>query len=68
MEMILLWFRSLFSVIKTFELKDAVDIICVTFIIYILIKFITDLTNLFNILEKQLMMDVLADYLMGQLI
>ena len=42
MEMILLWFRSLFSVIKTFELKDAVDIICVTFIIYILIKFIRD--------------------------
>ncbi len=42
MEMILLWFRSLFSVIKTFELKDAVDILCVTFIIYILIKFIRD--------------------------
>lgn len=42
MEMILSWFRSLFSVIKTFELKDAVDILCVTFIIYILIKFIRD--------------------------
>ncbi len=42
MEMILLWFRSLFSVIKTFELKDAVDILCVTFIIYVLIKFIRD--------------------------
>ena len=42
MEIILLWFRSLFAVIKTFELKDAVDILCVTFIIYILIKFIRD--------------------------
>ena len=42
MEVILLWFRSLFAVIKTFELKDAVDILCVTFIIYILIKFIRD--------------------------
>ena len=42
MDMLLSWFQSLLSVVKTFEIKDVVDILCVTFIIYTLIKFIRD--------------------------
>ena len=40
--MLLSWFQSFLSVVKTFEIKDVVDILCVTFIIYTLIKFIRD--------------------------
>ena len=42
MDMLLSWFQSFLSVVKTFEIKDVVDILCVTFIIYTLIKFIRD--------------------------
>ena len=42
MDAILSWFQSFLSVIKTFEIKDVIDIVCVTFIIYALIKFIRD--------------------------
>lgn len=42
LDTILSWFQSFLSVIKTFEIKDVVDIVCVTFIIYALIKFIRD--------------------------
>ena len=42
MDDILSWFQSFLSVIKTFEIKDVIDIVCVTFIIYALIKFIRD--------------------------
>lgn len=42
METILSWFQSFLSVIKTFEVKDAVDIICVTAVIYAIIKFVRD--------------------------
>ena len=42
METILSWFQSFLSVIKTFEVKDAIDIICVTAVIYAIIKFVRD--------------------------
>ncbi|MEE0858071.1 MAG: diadenylate cyclase CdaA [Acutalibacteraceae bacterium] len=42
MDTILSWFQSFLSVIKTFEIKDVVDIVCVTFVIYALIKFVRD--------------------------
>ncbi|MEE1282320.1 MAG: diadenylate cyclase CdaA [Acutalibacteraceae bacterium] len=42
METILSWFQSFLSVIKTFEVKDAVDIVCVTAVIYAVIKFVRD--------------------------
>lgn len=42
MDMILSWFQSFLSVIKTFEIKDVVDIICVTAVIYAIIKFVKD--------------------------
>lgn len=42
METILSWFQSFLSVIKTFEVKDAVDIVCVTAVIYAIIKFVRD--------------------------
>ena len=42
MDMFFSWFQSFVSVVKTFEIKDVVDILCVTFIIYTLIKFIRD--------------------------
>ena len=42
MDLLLSWFQSFLSVVKTFEIKDVVDILCVTFIIYTLIKFIRD--------------------------
>lgn len=42
MDFIVSWFQSFLSVIKTFEIKDVIDIVCVTFIIYALIKFVKD--------------------------
>lgn len=42
MDIILSWFQSFLSVIKTFELKDVIDILCVTLVIYALIKFVRD--------------------------
>lgn len=42
MDMLFSWFQSFVSVVKTFEIKDVIDILCVTFIIYTLIKFIRD--------------------------
>lgn len=42
MDMFFSWFQSFLSVVKTFEIKDVIDIMCVTFIIYTLIKFIRD--------------------------
>ncbi len=42
MESVMLWFQSFLSVIKTFQIKDAVDILCVTAVIYAVIKFVRD--------------------------
>ncbi len=42
MESVMLWFQSFLSVIKTFQVKDAVDILCVTAVIYAVIKFVRD--------------------------
>lgn len=42
MDRILLWLQSLLSIIKTFEVRDIIDIVCVTMVIYFLIKFIRD--------------------------
>ncbi|MEE0265285.1 MAG: hypothetical protein UD936_06615, partial [Acutalibacteraceae bacterium] len=42
MESVILWFQSFLSVIKTFQVKDAVDILCVTAVIYAVIKFVRD--------------------------
>jgi len=42
MDAILSWFQSFLSVIRTFEIRDVIDIVCVTLVIYALIKFVKD--------------------------
>lgn len=36
------YLNNLFAVFKTFELSDAIDIICITFVIYAVIKFVRE--------------------------
>lgn len=42
MDRIILWLQSFLSIIKTFDVRDIIDIFCVTLVIYFLIKFIRD--------------------------
>ncbi len=42
MDRISSWIQSFLSIIKTFEIRDIIDIVCVTMVIYFLIKFIRD--------------------------
>lgn len=42
MEAIGAWFESFFAVMRTFEIKDIIDILCITIVIYAIIKFVRE--------------------------
>lgn len=42
MQFLVSWFEPFMSMMKTFELKDMVDILCITFVIYAIIKFVRE--------------------------
>lgn len=42
MQFLLSWFEPFMAMMKTFELKDMIDILCITFVIYAVIKFVRE--------------------------